>query len=456
MVESSLSARKAAVALIERWEGLPPTRRPPLSRLRQDWIPQIGGADPRREKALFTELTQGVIRWRLLLDHHLDALLQRPEKTPPTIKAILRVALYQLFFLPAIPPRAVVSEAVKLAAGSRHSWAKGVVNGVLRRLVREMEAHGGEAVRLKRLPQGPWPRRAAVAHSFPVWMVELLESELGRDGAEAVIEFSNQRPPLTLRVNTRAIGRDRFMKRLKGEGVAAAGGRYSPQAVILENPMPPSSIPGFQEGLFYLQDEAAQLASIILAPAQGERVLDLCGGVGGKTTHLAELAECSVWATDVNQQRLETLMANLNRLGTQGVQAVPRGRLRQGAPFHKILVDAPCSGLGVIRRHPDIKWNRTPEMLKELKQQQTRLVLEAASMLAPKGELLYCVCTFTRTETDEVVEEVLKRVPGIEVVDPAHRLPPPARHFVTERGFVRIAPEEGGPDLFFMALFRRR
>ncbi len=409
----------------------------------------------RRENALLWELVNGVVRWRSLLDYHLDRLLSKPSGIPLKVRIVLRIGAYQLLFLDGVAVHAAVGESVELLARAGHAWAKGLVNAVLRRIARRVESKGREAARLVERKGMAWKQWAAAAFAYPVWMAALFEADYGRAGAEEIMRFNNQRAPLVLRVNLRRIGLSEFLAMMRENGVAARPGGISPAAVIVKDVTSPSSLPGFGEGLFYVQDEAAQLASFAIAPRKGERILDMCAGVGGKTTHLAELADAEIWASDPEPARLSLLEENALRLGADGIKTVDPDALMEHGPFDAVMVDAPCSGLGTIRRHPDIKWNRTPSSIASLAAKQWSILELGIKCLRPGGRLLYCTCTQTRQETLGVVDKCIQRGGGMEIADLRLTLPEPARRFVDNAGFFRTAPISMGPDLFFMALLKR-
>ncbi len=452
-----LGPRHLAFLVLREWESRPPARREGLNQLAGRFVAKAGKGD-RRDPSLFWELVMGVVRWRSLLDFHLDSRLKEPSRVPLPVRILLRLGAYQLFFLQRIPSRAAVNETVALARKVGAAWAAGLVNAVLRRIAAKVEEVGRERAREVARGELGWRRWAAISTSHPEWMVQLLEDELGRDSAEEILAFNNLKAPCTLRVNSSVTDRGEFMALLRRSGVVVRPGLYASDAVILEGPCRPASLPGYRDGAFYVQDEAAQLASIILNPMDGERILDLCAGVGGKTTHLAQLFHGEVWATDVDESRLSVLEENASRLGLKGIKVVEMERVAAGKVprFDGVMVDAPCSGLGVIRRHPDIKWNRNMSALDTLARKQRELLERAAQVLSPNGRIVYATCTFTGVETRGVVERFLEDRSGFAKGDLVAVVPPPAREFISSDGFFRTGPQPGGPDLFFVALLENR
>ncbi|NDY42001.1 16S rRNA (cytosine(967)-C(5))-methyltransferase RsmB [Dissulfurirhabdus thermomarina] len=445
------SPRRRAAEILLAWEAEGPGRRPPLERLLERET--AGAAWDPRDRALCRELVLGVVRWRSRIDAAVDRCLHGPaRRLSPRVRQHLRVAAYQVLFLDRVPDRAAVHEAVAAVKAGPERRAAGLVNAVLRRLAREGEGppHAG-ADPVERLAR-------ETAH--PAWMVRRWAGRLGLEAAAALCRTNNTRAPLTLRANTRRLSRSVLLDRLQDAGIEAVPGGLAPEAVVLPGWRgDPAEIPGLAEGLCLVQDEAAQLVSHCLAPAPGEAVLDACAGVGGKTTHIAALMDDRgrVAAADPDAGRLGRLAENARRLGLRAVEILPPGDFRRlraaGRPaFDRILVDAPCSGLGVIRRHPDIKWNRTPADVPRLAALQLDLLRGAAPLLRPGGRLAYATCTLEPEETSGVVRAFLEAAPGWRLVPVAAALPPAARRFVTPDGCLEIRPEPGGPDGFFAAV----
>jgi 16S rRNA (cytosine967-C5)-methyltransferase len=249
--------------------------------------------------------------------------------------------------------------------------------------------------------------RLAIETSHPLWMVKGWVGRYGLEEARSLCRANNIQAPLTIRVNTLTVTRDEVLKALTGHGIDAVPGRYAPEAVMIRGYSgSPVVIPGFNQGWFQVQDEAAQLVSYCLAPMPGEIILDACAGPGGKATHIAQLIRDQgiVEATDRNDARLELLKENQERLGIKCISCIPfesfNARfLDLEGRYHRILVDASCSGLGVIRRHPDIKWNRTRASLSELASQQRSLLNGLAPLIRPGGTMVYATCTLEPEET---------------------------------------------------------
>jgi 16S rRNA (cytosine967-C5)-methyltransferase len=304
--------------------------------------------------------------------------------------------------------------------------------------------------------------RLAIEQSHPFWMVNRWVGRYGLEETQVVCRANNIKAPLTLRVNTLTITREKVLNNLAGHGIDAVPGRYGPEAIMIRGYSgSPVAIPGFKQGWFQVQDEAAQLVSYCLAPKPREIILDACAGPGGKTTHIAQLIRDhgTVEATERNDARLELLKENQERLGIKCISCIPFKSFNTRRPelegrYHRILVDAPCSGLGVIRRHPDIKWNRIGASLSELASQQRFLLDGLAPLIRPGGTIVYATCTLEPEETMEVVEDFLSGHPGWHIVPAGQVLPGPSATLVDENGFLVIFPSPGGPDGFFAAILK--
>jgi 16S rRNA (cytosine967-C5)-methyltransferase len=459
----SSTARQLAVSVLLAWEVHPPAGRIPLNQLAEDLLSRTGPWS-LPDRSLVRELVWGVVRWLIFLDRHIDLRLRSKKKRlAREVRAYLRVGAYQILFLDRVPPSAAVNEAVSGVRSSRSSWAAGLVNAVLRRLAERREALGLVGARaLDQASAMGREERLSVETAHSLWMVRRWVSRLGYSGAETLCRWNNVHAPLALRANTLRVTRGGLIEALAAAGITASAGRYSPEAVTVRDFRgPPVSLPGFRDGWFQVQDEAAQLVSHCVEPRAGERVLDACAGLGGKTSHMAQLMgdQGRIEATDTSGTRLRLLSANSGRMGMKSISIIPyrdfSGRLPglRGA-YDRILVDAPCSGLGVIRRHPDIKWNREPASIERLSAEQKSLLAMLASLLRAGGTMVYATCTQEPEETREVVEGFLAGHPGWAMVNAREVLPASAGSLVDEDGFFATAPETDGPDGFFAAILR--
>lgn len=358
---------------------------------------QVAPAD----RALLGELCYGTLRWHPRLAAILERLLARPLKARDAdLHGLLAAALYQLEFT-RIPPHAVVHATVDACTALAKPWAKGLANALLRRFQRER-------AQLDAALAGDIRYRTA----HPRWLAQQLAADWPEQ-ADAVLAANNGRAPMTLRINRLRIDRAAYLDRLTAAGLAARPTAHSADGVVLAAPCAVGELPGFGAGLVSVQDEAAQLCAPLLDPGAGQRVLDACCAPGGKTGHLLELAPDGVdlVAVDRSAERLQQVAANLDRLGCHArllaADAGAPGGWWDGIPFDRILVDAPCSATGVIRRHPDIKLLRRPTDIPALAAAQQRLLAALWAVLAPGGRLLYATCSVLRAENDAVVAAFL-------------------------------------------------
>lgn len=409
---------------------------------------------PRRERALLLELVQGVKRWEIRLDWVLGQLAFRPlKKVHPLALAILRVAAYQLLFLSRIPARAALSEAVSQARAHRLPEAHaGFINAVLRTLARQGPP--------------PLPEPAAdpvlflsLAHAHPEWLVRRWLARYGFPETEARLIANNRIPPLTARVNTLKTDRETLMGRLAAEGVQAAFGSWAPGSLVLRSwETPPQQAPSLKEGLWLFQDEAASLAGELLPLAPGMKVLEIGAGRGGKTTHLAERLgnRGLVAAVELNRGRLKEMKGTLKRWGAAAASPLLADAARPlpfgPAAFDAALIDAPCSGLGIIRRHPEIKTRLSEAHLATFPPRQRALLEAAAPLLKPGGRLLYVTCTTEPEENEDLIQAFLQEHPEFHLQSAVETLPSPARQFVESPGWFRTSPATHNLDAFFAAL----
>lgn len=412
-----------------------------------------------RDRGFAVHLVQGVLRWRLRLDWILQQTIRFPFKNiRPDVLNVLRLALYQIFFLDRVPDSAAVNEAVKQAKRMAPVHVVRSVNGILRQVCRNK---GNIS-----LPD--WSREPihhlAIHHSYPQWLVRKWVREMGESEAERLLIAGNRIPSLIVRTNTLKIDRVGLRSSLEKEGVAATPTRFSPEGLILEDfKGPVDRLTSFQAGLFQVQGESAQVCSHLLSPKSGETILDVCCGLGGKGTHMAQLQgnRGLIVGIDRSRQKLVKLAENVRRLGVRGVepletdaeQALP-GLLK--CSFDRIMVDGPCSALGIISKHPDVKWNRKEEDLVRLATLQKRILERALPLLRGGGVMLYVTCTLSREENEGVVEAFLRENRGVGLVHLRDRGPAWAGDLMDETGFMKALPHVHGTEGFFAALFEKR
>lgn len=410
-----------------------------------------GGLEPR-DAALATGLVNGTLRLRARLDWLLDRYVRAGVDTLPAwIRNILRLGLYQMLYLDRVPVHAAVDESVKLARTYGHSGTAGLTNAVLRKILREKDTlPDPEAV-----IEDP-DEALAVATSHPQWLVERWVRRLGREEARALLEAENRPSPVCLRVNPGRTDREALRQTLADSGVQAEPGRWSRLSVRVDGNIVLQTLPEFASGLFFVQDESETLVVELLDPQPGETVLDLCAAPGGKTCQIQEArrSEGRVVAVDVQANRLNRVRENAARMGVQGVEAVLADGRRPvlSAPADRVLVDAPCSGLGVLGRRADARWRKTEASLRALLPLQAELLAAGAAQVKPGGVLVYSVCSTEPEEGPRQIATFLAGHPGFEAEDAGEHLP---SGVVTE-GALLLYPHRHGTDGVFAARLRRR
>ena len=407
------------------------------------------------DRGLFAELVFGVLRRQGTLDHILSGLLNQPlSKLEPQVLILLRLGLYQLVYLNRIPESAAVNETVNLTKQAIPR-ASGLVNAVLRNYLRHKNTIT--------FPDPVTAPAASIAarHSHPAWLVKQWFSQLGEVETELLAEASSLQPPLTLRANTLRISREDLLHRFADNGISAAPCKFSPCGVQIEGRHHIPGLPGFREGLFAVQDEASQIASILLDPQPGERVLDACAAPGGKSNHLAQLMENrgELLAMDISVAKLPLIQEAAQRLGCVIISTRKADLLQSGVfpscVFDRILLDAPCSGLGVIRRNPEAKWRITPEDITRQAVTQKAMLKNAVRLLKPGGVLVYSTCSTTVEENEAVVGDFLSR-PTDCVLENLNDIFPVYREVFTQEGMFRAWPHRHGMDGFFAARLRKK
>ncbi len=421
----------------------------------------------QRERAFMVELVRGVLRYRGTLDWRLGLLSDRPiARLPTLVQNVLRLGAYQLLYLDKIPESAAVNESVQMMKMHRRrlgrDWS-GVVNAVLRALLR--------------MPEPNWPDAAhdpveafAVRYSCPTWLVERWYRQWGIERAEVLCRCSVEPPPLTLRANALRTSRKDLLDELLAAQINAMPTAVSPVGIQVSHSGSVPDLPRYDDGWFYVEDEAGQLIPLLLDVQPGQRVLDVCSAPGGKTTHLAALManQGEIVAVDRAAARLDLVMENCRRLGVTLVTPLvgdlrvlitsrPRSSQQPalGRPFDRILLDAPCSGLGVLRRHPEGKWYKTPESIGQHRQTQSELLAIASSLLRPGGLLVYSTCSIEPEETESIIDEFCQVHREFQRESIASWIPPAGLPFLTPRGDLSTMTNMNKMDAFFAARLRR-
>lgn len=402
-------------------------------------LPQVDAAD----RGLLQELCYGTLRWYPALDVLLGVLLEKPLKAKDAeITALLAAGLYQLREM-RTPDHAAVNETVAACQSLKRPWAKGLANGVLRRYLRERDSL--EA----RLQANP-----AFTSAHPDWLRRALEDAWPTQAAE-LFAANNARPPMTLRVNRRKTTRHDYLALLTAQGIAAQAAPFADDGIYLDEATAVERLPHFADGWASVQDEAAQLCAPLLDPQPGEKLLDACSAPGGKTCHLLEYQPAlgGLLALDVDAERLKRVEENLGRLGLDATvvaaDAAATDEWWDGTPFDRILLDAPCSATGVIRRHPDIKLLRQPEDIDRLAAIQGSLLHALWETLRPGGRLLYTTCSVLPAENDQVVTAF------IASQSDARQIVIAAPWGIATAAGRQLLPQQGGNDGFYYALLEK-
>jgi len=410
------------------------------------------------DRAFATDLVYGTLRWRGKIDYYLSHFVDQDlAKLEPLVASTLQLGAYQLLCADRIPVSAAVDQSVRCIRAAGMSRAAGLVNAVLRRFSLEYDK-----IMLPSVADDP------IAHlthalSLPRWLAERWIERFGIEGAVELAKASNQLPPLTIRANRARSDAGELLRDLRKKFPDAAACRFARGGVVLGRKGNPARDPGFLEGRFTVQDEASQLVVALLDPQPGERVLDLCAAPGGKTTAIAERVGPSgcVVAVDRNARRLDLVQRAVRRLGLSGIRTVVRDATRplaELAPpggFDRILVDAPCSGLGTLRRNPDAKWRVRPGDPARLAELQQALVGNAAAVLRPGGALVYSVCTVLAEENENIARHFLQTTRDFAAT-PKAALPDEIKAMADTEGFLHTFPHIHDTDGFFAARFERR
>lgn len=404
--------------------------------------------DPsERGRRFLTQLVYGTVRHRILLDHVLEPLLRQPlSNLPPPIWVILRMGVYQSLFLSQVTFPAMVHTSVDLAKKRGHAGMGKLVNAVLRRAPRSLDD-------VKLPPRENTVEYLRIRHSLPRWIARAWIEQFGPETATEMAEAGNEPALPTLRVNTRKTTVDALSEALRRTGYLAEKRTPVPEELTLVDGPPATRSKLFQAGHFMLQDPSSMLPPHLLEPRAGDWVLDMSAAPGGKSTHIAQLADgARVVAMDLRPNKLDRVVDNAERLELENVFPLcGDGQTPPVAPvFDRVLLDAPCTGLGTLRRHPDIKWRLKPEDVDELAEIQVRLLRSALDLCKNGGLIVYSVCTLSKPETEGVAEAIL-RDGRARLEDGPEWLNP----WRIDWGRYRILPQRDGMDGFFLMRLRK-
>jgi len=412
---------------------------------------------PDCDRRLVTELIYGSVRRQRTLDTLIDQLAKKKsDQQPQDLRTILHLGFYQLRYQERIPASAAVNTTVQLAKENGFSGLTGFVNGLLRQYIRLAEKIKKDPLQL---PENP-VERLGILHSFPDWMIQVWLEQLGLAETEQLCEWMNQSPTIDLRINPLCTSIEEVEAALQSADILVRRIPHLPQALrLIGSAGSIQKLPGFREGWWTVQDSSAQLVGHLLDPQPGEVVIDACAAPGGKTTHIAELMadKGKIWACDRTPSRLRKLQENSQRLNLQSIQ-ICTGDSRHFSQFQntadRVLLDAPCSGLGTMHRHADARWRQTPESVRELSGLQKELLTHTSTFVKAGGVLVYATCTLHPAENEQVISAFLAESPDWEIESPKG-LELPDSAYTTPQGWFKVWPHRQDMDGFFMVRLRK-
>lgn len=409
-----------------------------------------------KDARLFTEIVYGTLQRKLTLEYYLSAFIPKKRKLDTWVKWLLLLSIYQLQYLTKVPDHAIIHEAVEIGKRKGHAGIAKFVNGVLRNIQR------------KGLPSFSTIKdpleRVSIETSHPLWLVKRWTDMYGFERMKEMCEENNRRKKMTIRVQPLRTDRDSLMERLRSDDFIVIPSEVSSQGVIIEE----GNIlhhPSFQEGLLTVQDESSMLVSEVLNPKKNMKVLDTCSAPGGKTTHIAEKMEDkgTVYAYDLHANKVKLVMQKANQLGLQSIQTSPSDarelqHKHEREQFDRILVDAPCSGFGVVSSKPDIKYHRDVTDIENLARIQQEILIHVAPLLKKDGRMVYSTCTVDKEENEEVIRQFLIKMDSFEVDKQFFdELPAVLKDSAgrTEYG-LQIFPQDLHSDGFFITRLKRK
>ena len=407
------------------------------------------------DRGLLNELVYGTIRWRKHLDWVLRHFVAEGFQLDQRVRDILRLGTYQLLHLNKIPPHAAIYETVELAKPKRKTAR--FINAVLRSVQRE-----ADSLQYPSLESHP-AQHISISQSYPLWLVEHWIAQHGLEWTLAFCQASNQVAPLSIRVNTLRTNRANLIESLTADGASVEEGRMSPDGLFLTDSSSLHSLKAYRDGWFYVQDESAMLVAHLLQPQPGEKVVDLCAAPGGKTTHIAQLMGNSgeILAVDLAKRKIQRITENCQRLGITNVHTQILTDDKDNLPTRftdadRVLVDVPCSGFGTLRRHPDVRWKKSPAQIDQLVTLQLQLLTNAARYVKSGGVLVYSTCSTDFEENEQVIHRFLETHSHFIIEHAGGFLPIVPATAITSEGFLQTFPHEHGVDGAFAARLKAK
>jgi 16S rRNA (cytosine967-C5)-methyltransferase len=410
------------------------------------------------DKGLLTNIVYGTIQRKNTIDFYLEQLLNKPiKKKDRWVLSLLRLSIFQMLYMDRVPDHAIIHEAVEIAKERGHQGLAGLVNGILRKLQREGTSSMDEKLENS-------TEKEALQFSMPYWLFKRWSDQFGKENAEKMAQVNLIPAPVTARINTNLSSRDDVLAELKEEGITAVKGELSSDGIVVrEGYLPKSNV--YKKGLVTIQDESSMLVARAVSPSSGESVLDACAAPGGKSTHLAELmkGEGRVVSLDLHQHKVDLIKKQAERLGLENIEARALDARKvsdefQDESFDRVLVDAPCSGFGVIRKKPDLKWSKSEADIEKLTHIQKNILDAASHMVKAGGVLVYSTCTVDKEENTDVAEWFLENHPEFEW-DPrfSEKMPETVKTFIIEgRSDLQLMPHYFDSDGFYIAAYRKK
>lgn len=404
-----------------------------------------------KDRRLMTEIVYGTLKYQLKLDYIINQFSKTPvKKMKPLIRNLLRMSVYQLMYLDKVPSSAVINEAVKIAKKRKFQTLSGFVNGVLRNIDR-----GREEITYPN-PQKELASYLSVYYALPEWIIKKWLAEYTKDTVEAICKALNERAKVCLRVNLLKGTKEELASLLEEEGIQVEKGELLDEAMYLKNVDDLQHSPSFKSGKWTVQDESAMLVAHVVNPNPGECILDMCSAPGGKSIHMAELMQNQgeIISCDIHEHKLELIAKNAERMGISIIKPTLQDGSKYEASFEgkfdKVLLDAPCSGLGIMKRKPDIRYNKVEEDIKDIVAIQKAIAVQAVKYLKPGGTLVYSTCTISKEENEGMVDFMINEL-GMKLDDLTAMVPEKIRKDVQKQGMIQILPQMADTDGFFIA-----
>jgi 16S rRNA (cytosine967-C5)-methyltransferase len=415
----------------------------------------LKGKENIKDENLIREIVYGVIENLLYLDYIISKASKiKLKKIHPRVLEILRMGVYQIVFMDKIPDRAAVNEAVNLSKEYGHKGISGFVNGVLRNISRNKE----EMMKIDKVDDKDY---LSIKYSHPKWLVERWIEEFGYEFTENLCQGNNSRPKLNIRVNTLTTTRDELVERLSQYGYIVHKTNYASDGIIIDNPTRITELDEFNQGYFTIQDESSMLVAQIANPKENSFVLDICSAPGGKSTHIAQLMnnKGKIISRDIYEHKLNLVRQNASRLGiniinTESFDAINLDRDLIGK-IDYCIVDAPCSGLGIIRRRPEIKWNRKQEDIDDLNKIQRKILNNAKEYVKPGGIIIYSTCTIGREENMDVINDFLDNNKEFQLFGFEDLICSNENIETSKNGYIQLFPHINNTDGFFIARIQK-